>query len=250
MIHTMRNRSRRFSPRTQLGVVAAGLSLILLSGCAASGVRADYVFVYLKTGPQSGKQSPAESQEIFKGHMSNMHRLADEKKLIVAGPFDKPHDASWRGIFILDVASVDDARRLVATDPGVIAGVFAPDFHPFQASPVLRDTLDLEKAQSRAQASRPAGEPPPNVRGYVMLTVRDGRVARTALQKTGLSEKVIWSGRFGDARQGGGVFVLDETSPAAVEDAFKQAAADPGVCSVDGWWSTTALIRLKRTAGN
>lgn len=234
--------------RALMGTVVAGLLIAAVSGCASSGNTADYVFVYLKTGPQSGKKTPEESQAIFKGHMANMHRLADEKKLVVAGPFDKPHDPSWRGIFVMDVASVEEARKLVATDPGVKAEVFTPELHPFKAPAALRDTLELEKAQTAAQASRPAGEPPANVRGYVMLTARDGRRASQALEKSGLAGKVIWSGRFGDAKQGGGVLVLDETSAAEVEAAIKRAGADPGVCAFDGWWSTTALTKLPRAA--
>lgn len=248
MMNQVRNRSRSCSVQCRLGFILAGLALITLGGCAASSGTANYVFVYLKSGPQSGKQSAEERQAIFKGHMSNMHRLADEKKLIVAGPFDKPHDPSWRGIFILDVPGIDEARKLVATDPGVKAGVFAPELHPFKGSPALRDTLELERAQNSPQSSQPSGGPPPGVRGYVMLTARDGRAAREAIRKAGLADKVIWSGRFGDARQDGGVIVLDETSPAAVEDAFKRTAADPGVCAVDGWWSSTVLTLLKGAA--
>ncbi len=81
-----------------------------------------YVMVLLKTG--SVLSSPKQDS-IFGGHMKNIKRLADEKKLVVAGPFEK-NDLKYRGIFIFDSSSIEDTKKLVETDPAVIAKLLAP----------------------------------------------------------------------------------------------------------------------------
>lgn len=47
-----------------------------------------YVFVILKTGPAK-IEDKAKLNELFRGHMANIDRLANEGKLTVAGPFGK-----------------------------------------------------------------------------------------------------------------------------------------------------------------
>jgi uncharacterized protein YciI len=69
------------------------------------------------------------TQEIQKGHMANIYRLAEMKKLVVAGPFGD--DGQLRGIFVFKVASIDEARALTETDPAVQAGRLALDVHPW-----------------------------------------------------------------------------------------------------------------------
>src|SRR5689334_13059942 len=94
-----------------LACLAAG-SLLTLSGCATphnpeedpdsfeavkdihGGPFSDMMLVYLKTGPNQ------LTEENFKGHMANMHRLADAGVLIIGGPFASPRDKTWRGIFV------------------------------------------------------------------------------------------------------------------------------------------------------
>jgi len=47
-----------------------------------------YVMVVLKTGPMDEKiTDPSERAEIFAGHFSNMRALAEDKKLVLSGPF-------------------------------------------------------------------------------------------------------------------------------------------------------------------
>src|SRR5688572_15491154 len=75
-----------------------------------------YVLVILKTGPNDTSIKGKQRENIFAGHMANIGRLADEKKLAVAGPFGK-NDKGYRGLFILNVASVEEAQRLADTDP-------------------------------------------------------------------------------------------------------------------------------------
>lgn len=85
-----------------------------------------YVFVVLRTGPNKVPAGP-ERTEMFAGHMANIKRLAGEGKLAYAGPLDGVNGN--RGIFILSVESIDEAKALVATDPVIIKGEMVADYH-------------------------------------------------------------------------------------------------------------------------
>ncbi len=74
---------------------------------------AQYVVAFLKRGPNQDR-SEDEAIELQKAHLANIHRLFDEGKLLLAGPF--MDDGDVRGIYIFDVTTVDEARELTATD--------------------------------------------------------------------------------------------------------------------------------------
>jgi uncharacterized protein YciI len=216
----------------------------MFGGCAKHGPPgADYVLVYLKTGPAT--PTGEERSAVFKGHMANIHTLADEKKLVVAGPFDHPHDQAWRGIFVLDTWSTKMAGEWAATDPGVKAGVFVTEMRPMRASPALRQTRELESEMPMTKTPKP-GEPPPNIRGYVMVTAENAEGAERAIEKANLEDRVVWCGRFTD-EAGGGVFVLDAKDAAEVEAALEKELKTGGV-NADGWWSSACLMALPEDA--
>jgi uncharacterized protein len=110
-----------------------------------------YVLCILKTGPKDAEITGAARQEIFAGHFANIGRLAEEGKLAVAGPFGK-NDKSYRGLYIFNVASVEEAEKLVVLDPAVAAGVFVPELTPWYgtaAMMVVNEThKKLEKPKS------------------------------------------------------------------------------------------------------
>lgn len=109
-----------------------------------------YVLVILKTGPNDTSIKGKEREDIFAGHFANIGRLADEKKLAVAGPFGK-NDKSYRGLFILNVASVEQAQRLADTDPAVKAGIFVVDLIPWYGSASLLATNDIHKKITKTE---------------------------------------------------------------------------------------------------
>src|SRR6185436_2508919 len=84
---------------------------------------------FLKRGPTWTPEKTAATEELQKAHMANIHRLADMKKLVVAGPFGD--DGTLRGIFVFKVASLEEARTLTETDPAVKAGRLALELHPW-----------------------------------------------------------------------------------------------------------------------
>lgn len=92
--------------------------------------------VILKTGPQDKEITDSTKRnELFKGHFSNMERLYKEGVLKVAGPFGK-NDFTWRGLFIYDCATREEAEAYAKTDPTIQAGVFIYDIVPWYAEAI------------------------------------------------------------------------------------------------------------------
>ncbi len=102
-----------------------------------------YVMAILKTGP-SKKTDRALIDSAFNGHMSNMGILEKAGKLIVAGPFGK-NEMGYRGIFILNAATVEEAKKIVATDPAIKAQLLDVDLIPWYGSAALPKYLDFHK---------------------------------------------------------------------------------------------------------
>lgn len=93
-----------------------------------------YVFCILKTGPKDAEITDAKKRsEIFSGHMANMKRLGEEGKLALAGPFGK-NDRAYRGIFIFNVTTVEEAQKLVETDPVISSGMMIAELTPWYGS--------------------------------------------------------------------------------------------------------------------
>ena len=69
----------------------------------------------LKRGPSWNAQQTEETGAVQEAHLANIRALWEAKKMIVAGPFGDEGDL--RGVFIFQVASLEEARALAATDP-------------------------------------------------------------------------------------------------------------------------------------
>lgn len=94
-----------------------------------------YVLVILKTGPVKMDDKEQE-KKLFAGHMANMDRLVKENKLIVAGPLKK-NDKTYRGIFILNVKTTEEAAEILKTDPAVHAKVLDAELYGWYGSAAL-----------------------------------------------------------------------------------------------------------------
>lgn len=102
-----------------------------------------YFFVILKTGSNTTAEK-AFIDSCFAGHLNNIKRLVEEGKLIVAGPLGK-NDNSYRGIFILNVATIGEAEQLLQTDPAINSNLLAADLYNWYGSaalPVYIETSD------------------------------------------------------------------------------------------------------------
>lgn len=91
-----------------------------------------YVMVLLHSGDQASTFSEAELEELQAAHMTNINKMDDSGKLMVAGPFGD--DTELRGIFVLDVATIEEAKALVEIDPMIVAGRLTTEYHPWWAA--------------------------------------------------------------------------------------------------------------------
>lgn len=103
-----------------------------------------FVLCILKTGPKDAEITGEQRKEIFAGHFANIGRLADDGKLAVAGPFGK-NDKAYRGLYIFNVATIEEAEKLVMLDPAVKAGVFVPDLTLWYGSAAMMVVNDTHK---------------------------------------------------------------------------------------------------------
>ena len=94
-----------------------------------------YVLVILRTG--SNKTTDKRFiDSCFKGHFTNMGVMSKVGKLVVAGPFSK-NDKNYRGIFILNVTTVEEAKELVKNDSAVKENLLEPEYIVWNGSAAL-----------------------------------------------------------------------------------------------------------------
>jgi len=101
-----------------------------------------YVIAFLKRGPNRIADS-SEAAQLQKAHLDNIVRLADEGKLIIAGPFLDNEDI--RGIYIFNVKTIEEAKKLTETDPAIQKGSLAMELHPWYGSAALMAIPDMHK---------------------------------------------------------------------------------------------------------
>jgi uncharacterized protein YciI len=102
-----------------------------------------YVFVILKTGPTKIEDKKI-LDSLFKGHLENIGRLAKSGKLIVAGPFGK-NDKTYRGLFILNVKTIEEANALLETDPTIKEKVLEAEVFKWYGSAALPTYLPFHE---------------------------------------------------------------------------------------------------------
>lgn len=89
-----------------------------------------YYFVMLTKGKRRDEiTDTAVINKLQAGHMANIKRLAAKGKILVAGPFGD--DGNWRGIFIFDTDTQEEAEQLLDTDPMIKAGRLGYEIHPW-----------------------------------------------------------------------------------------------------------------------
>jgi uncharacterized protein YciI len=94
-----------------------------------------FVIAFLYRGDRVNEYSEEERAELQKGHMANINRMAEEGKLVLAGPFFGNEDL--RGLYFFDVQSLEEAQALTETDPSIKAGVLKMDLKEWYGSAAL-----------------------------------------------------------------------------------------------------------------
>lgn len=107
-----------------------------------------YVMAFLNVGPNRNQDS-VEVERLQRAHLDNINRLAEEGKLIIAGPF--MDDFKTRGIYIFDVRSVEEAEKLTATDPAIKAGRLIMELHPWYGPAGLMALDSIQKKITKTQ---------------------------------------------------------------------------------------------------
>jgi len=102
-------------------------------GADENGMK-QYVMAFLKAGPNRDQDS-LTAVNLQKAHLENIRKMSNEGTLIVAGPF--LDDGDIRGIYIFNVATVEEARALTETDPAIQAGRLEMELHPWYGSAAM-----------------------------------------------------------------------------------------------------------------
>lgn len=105
-----------------------------------------YVMAFLKSGSVKIADS-TERAVLQKAHLMNIQRLADEGKLIIAGPFLDNQEI--RGIFIFNVETLEEAKTLTESDPAIKAGTLVMELHPWYGSAALVESVKIHRKIQR-----------------------------------------------------------------------------------------------------
>ncbi|MBK7957143.1 MAG: hypothetical protein IPK03_02975 [Bacteroidetes bacterium] len=106
-----------------------------------------YTLVILKTGTNT-TEPKASRDSLFAEHLKNIRRLVDQHKLIIAGPFGK-NENNFRGIFILNVSNLEEAKQLVSTDAAVRANLLTPELYNWYGSAAISEYLPASEKISK-----------------------------------------------------------------------------------------------------
>lgn len=237
-------------------IAASSLSVWLFVACHAAppapsapdarpapeGGRLECTLALLKTGPQPDPGSEERRREIFAGHFRNMARLAEERDLLLAGPYGRDRsDPALRGVFVFDTDDPAHARALAETDPGFQAGVFAIEYHTLVTEAPLRAFLAAVLArQQEIVASGRTPEPGEGGRGYALLTADDGDAAAAALAG---HPAVLCFARLDGTKA---LVWIDAANAAAARELLQPLDARLGPFRVDDWFGTGLLVELPR----
>ena len=106
-----------------------------------------YILVLLKTG-NNKTTNKKFIDSCFAGHMQNIGVMVKAGKLVVAGPLGK-NDKTYRGIFILNLTDIEEAEKLLLTDPAIHSGLLAAELYKWYGSAALSEYLPFSNRISR-----------------------------------------------------------------------------------------------------
>ena len=111
-------------------------------GADAYGMK-KYILAFLKRGPNQSVDS-IKKLELQRAHLKNIDRLADQGRLVLAGPFFGNDEL--RGIYIFNVDDIEEAKRLTQTDPSILAGILTMELKEWYGSAALMEVNDIHKS--------------------------------------------------------------------------------------------------------
>ncbi|HYS53143.1 MAG TPA: DUF4440 domain-containing protein [Thermoanaerobaculia bacterium] len=117
-------------------LLVASLVICAAAASAETYEMTTYYVAFLYRGAKWTAQETAETRKIQEDHMANIQRMHDAGKLVVAGPF--ADDGDLRGLFLFQGLTREEAERLAANDPAVVAGRLRIELHPWFAAKGIR----------------------------------------------------------------------------------------------------------------
>ena len=105
-----------------------------------------YVFAFLYAGPNRDQDS-VRAAELQNAHLQNIMRLAEEGKLVLAGPF--LDDGNIRGIYVFNVETIEEAEALTNTDPAIQAGRLKMELKEWYGSAALMGLKDIHESLAK-----------------------------------------------------------------------------------------------------
>ena len=207
----------------------------------------DLVLAVLKAGQPAEPINQERAQELSRGHLANINRLVEEGTLLIAGPLvPGGAGADERGLFFLDVASIDEARRIVSTDPAIAAGALQANLSTFRTPYPLRRTLELERAARQARlADGQAADF--KMRAWVIATAPSGDATEEALNEMRRRGEIAFSGTSATDAGEEVWAVLDAPDLTAARGLFEQGDADVA-WSLRTWYSSVEHEQMPRLA--
>lgn len=122
-----------------IGAIAYDSLLAAELGADNYGMR-QYILAILKSTDKNDLDS-VQLVQLQQGHMANIRRMGATGDLVLAGPFIGQRE--YRGVYIFDVATVEEAIALTQTDPAVQAGVLKFEMYPWYASAALKKVRSI-----------------------------------------------------------------------------------------------------------
>jgi len=116
------------------GISSVLLTLLLAAGSAFGQAPiqltpkpVQYFFVLLNRPANAPQLSKEAGEKLQEEHISNIHKLSAEHKLVIAGPF--MDDTTLRGIFVFQAYSAAQVQEWASTDPAIKAGRLSAELH-------------------------------------------------------------------------------------------------------------------------
>jgi len=224
------------------------LLLALTVGCATNASDAprahEHTFAFLRMGPKRGEITGEPLQELMKGHMANIGRLASERALLVAGPLGQGNpEPELRGVFVFATPDVAQAHALCASDPSIAAGVFAAEVVPLRTQHDLRDQLERGLAFEERRKADPSIPMMDGMSTYAMLVADEGARAAKALEPLRPERRIVFEDQFGGAREGQALFVLDVRTLADADMLLAPIRGALGAHKLYPWFGSVELRR-------
>jgi uncharacterized protein YciI len=208
---------------------AAAAALVTCMGAGAVGTpvaaqdKMVTFYLCLLVTPANPAKAPADMAQLQIDHLANLKRIMESGKGVIAGPIAE--EGPLRGILVLRVNSVDEARAIVDTDPAVKAGQLAIEIHPWYAADgIMKPLFNPADLSTYYFGFLKKGAAWTAERTPETQKIQEGHMAHlNASAKTG---KLVIAGPMGDNGDIRGILVYKTST---VEEARAIAEADPAV---------------------